>query len=838
MSGKYWLFGVLCLCLATATVYADDEADATVEEDIGDHAEGSRTDDEAVKREEEAIKLDGLNVAQIKEMRDRAEKHEFQAEVSRMMKLIINSLYKNKEIFLRELISNSSDALDKIRFLSLTDKDVLSANEELTIKIKADKENGVLHVTDTGIGMTKSELVNNLGTIARSGTSEFLNKLAEGTAEEQSALIGQFGVGFYSSFLVSDRVVVTSKNNDDKQHIWESDAGAFSVVEDPRGDTLGRGTTVSLHLKEEAQDFLEPHTIKELVRKYSQFINFPIYLWTSKTETVEEPIDDEDAEEEADEEKKEEEDEDAKDEDEIEEEEDDGKVEEEDEEEEKKPKTKSVEKTTWDWELMNEQKPLWTRTPKEVTDEEYEEFYKSFSKDTDAPLAHTHFVAEGEVTFRSILFVPKTGPRDMFQEYGKKVDYIKLFVRRVFITDDFQDMMPKYLSFVKGMVDSDDLPLNVSRETLQQHKLLKVIKKKLVRKTLDMIKKMDSEEYLEKFWKEYSTSIKLGVIEDHSNRTRLAKLLRFQSSNSDSDSEVTSLAEYVERMKEKQEAIFFMAGTSRKEAESSPFVERLLKKGYEVLYLTEPVDEYCIQSLPEFDGKKFQNVAKDGLKIDESEKVKEMREEKEKEYETLLTWLKDSALKDQIEKARLSERLTDSPCALVASSYGWSGNMERIMKAQAYARSKDGSQDFYASQKKTLELNPHHPLVQELKNRVDTDQEDQTTKELAQVLYDTAVLRSGFMLHDSADFANRIERMLRLSMNVDLNAKAEGWEEEDEEEEEEGDEEGEDVEAEEEEAEEGDAEEEDAEEATEEETGADEDVIEEEAATEEVKDEL
>ncbi|XP_035666609.1 endoplasmin-like isoform X4 [Branchiostoma floridae] len=611
MSGKYWLFGVLCLFLATATVYADDYADATVEDDIGDHAEGSRTDDEAVKREEEAIKLDGLNVAQIKEMRDRAEKHEFQAEVSRMMKLIINSLYKNKEIFLRELISNSSDALDKIRFLSLTDKDVLSANEELTIKIKADKENGVLHVTDTGIGMTKSELVNNLGTIAWSGTSEFLKKLAEGTAEEQSALIGQFGVGFYSSFLASDRVVVTSKNNDDIQHIWESDAGSFSVVEDPRGNTLGRGTTVSLHLKEEAQDFLEPHTIKELVRKYSQFINFPIYLWTSKTETVEEPIDDEEAEE-ADEEKKEEE------------EDEDAKVEEDDEEEEKKPKTKSVEKTSWDWELMNENKPLWTRPPKEVTEEEYKEFYKSFSKDSDDPLAHTHFVAEGEVTFRSILFVPKTGLRDMFQEYGKKVDYIKLFVRRVFITDDFQDMMPKYLSFVKGMVDSDDLPLNVSRETLQQHKLLKVIKKKLVRKTLDMIKKIDNEEYLEKFWKEYSTSIKLGLIQDHSNRTRLAKLLRFQSSHT--EGEVTSLADYVERMKEKQEAIFFMAGTRRKEAESSPFVERLLKKGYEVLYLVEPMDEFCIQSLPEFDGKKFQNVAKDGLKINESEKVRNAAE--------------------------------------------------------------------------------------------------------------------------------------------------------------------------------------------------------------------
>ncbi|XP_063067521.1 endoplasmin [Engraulis encrasicolus] len=758
---RLWVVGLLCALLAFTSVKADDEVDidGTVEDDLGKSRDGSRTDDEVIQREEEAIQLDGLNAAQIKEIREKSEKHVFQAEVNRMMKLIINSLYKNKEIFLRELISNASDALDKIRLLSLTNEDALAGNEELTVKIKADKEKNMLHVTDTGVGMTKEELVKNLGTIAKSGTSEFLNKMTEMQTEGQSTseLIGQFGVGFYSAFLVADKVIVTSKHNNGTQHIWESDSNEFSVIEDPRGDTLGRGSTITLVMKEEASDFLELETIKNLVRKYSQFINFPIYVWSSKTETVEEPIDE-------DEEVKEE----AKDEDAT---EDEAEVEEE-EEKEDKPKTKKVEKTVWDWELMNDIKPIWTRPAKEVEEDEYTAFYKTFSKDSDDPIAHIHFTAEGEVTFKSILFVPASAPRGLFDEYGsKKNDYIKLFVRRVFITDDFHDMMPKYLNFVKGVVDSDDLPLNVSRETLQQHKLLKVIRKKLVRKTLDMIKKIAEEHYNEKFWKEFGTNIKLGVIEDHSNRTRLAKLLRFQTSNS--EKEVASLEQYVERMKEKQDKIYFMAATSRKEAESSPFVERLLKKGYEVIYLTEPVDEYCIQALPEFDSKRFQNVAKEGIKFDESESAKERREAQEKEFEPLVSWMKDNALKDKIEKAVLSERLTNSPCALVASQYGWSGNMERIMKAQAYQTGKDISTNYYASQKKTLEINPRHPLIKEMLKRVNTDAEDQTAADLAVVLYETATLRSGYQLADTKAYGERIERMLRLSMNVDLSEQVE-----------------------------------------------------------------
>nr|AVO65122.1 glucose-regulated protein 94 [Mylopharyngodon piceus] len=755
---RLWIIGLLCTLLAFASVRADDDVDidGTVEEDLGKSRDGSRTDDEVVQREEEAIQLDGLNASQIKEIREKAEKHVFQAEVNRMMKLIINSLYKNKEIFLRELISNASDALDKIRLLSLTNDDALAGNEELTIKIKSDKEKNMLHITDTGIGMTKEELVKNLGTIAKSGTSEFLNKMTEIQDDSQttSELIGQFGVGFYSAFLVADKVIVTSKHNNGTQHIWESDSNEFSVIEDPRGDTLGRGTTITLVMKEEASDYLELETIKNLVKKYSQFINFPIYVWSSKTETVEEPIEEEEAEAEKEETT-----------------EDEAEVEEEDEDKDK-PKTKKVEKTVWDWELMNDIKPIWQRPAKEVEEDEYKAFYKTFSRDTEEPMSHIHFTAEGEVTFKSILFIPAAAPRGLFDEYGtKKNDFIKLFVRRVFITDDFHDMMPKYLNFIKGVVDSDDLPLNVSRETLQQHKLLKVIRKKLVRKTLDMIKKIAEEQYNDKFWKEFGTNIKLGVIEDHSNRTRLAKLLRFQTSHS--ETVLSSLEQYVERMKEKQDKIYFMAGTTRKEAESSPFVERLLKKGYEVVYLTEPVDEYCIQALPEFDGKRFQNVAKEGVKFDENDKAKEKREALEKEFEPLTTWMKDKALKDNIEKAILSQRLTNSPCALVASQYGWSGNMERIMKAQAYQTGKDISTNYYASQKKTLEINPKHPLIKEMLRRVKEDAEDQTAADLAVVLFETATLRSGYQLSDTKAYGERIERMLRLSMNVDLDAQVE-----------------------------------------------------------------
>jgi len=792
MKNLFFVSLAVLLLAFSAQVRAEDGADEleteTVDNDMAAHREGSRTDTDTVDREAEAIKLDGLSVSEVKQLRDSAEKHAFQAEVNRMMKLIINSLYKNKEVFLRELISNASDALDKLRLLSLTDKSVLDATEELTIKIKADKENKVLHITDTGIGMTKADLINNLGTIAKSGTSEFLGKLQDAaSAGEMSDLIGQFGVGFYSAFLVADKVVVTSKNNDGSQHIWESDAESFSVVEDPRGPTLKRGTQISLYLKEEAHDFLEQDTVRELIKKYSQFINFNIYLWGSSTQTVEEPIeDDEDEEEvvEAEDEKKEDDEE--------------GAVEE-DNEEEKKPKTKKVEKTTWDWELCNFAKPIWTRKPDDIEQEEYDEFYKSITKDKNGPMTQSHFIAEGEVTFKSLLFIPNTQASEQFNSYGKATENIKLYVRRVFITDDFKDMMPNYLSFVKGVVDSDDLPLNVSRETLQQHKLLKVIKKKLVRKTLDMIKKIPDDKYME-FWKEYSTNVKLGVIEDTANRTRLAKLLRFTSSSGN----LTSLAEYVERMKDKQEAIYYIAGGSKEEVSSSPFVERLLKKGYEVLLLTEAVDEYAISSLPEFEGKKFQNVAKEGFNLDgDTEAAKERREAIKEKFDSLTKWLGEDALKDNILRAEVSERLVDSPCALITSKFGWTGNMQKIIQSQTHSKSQDMQRDYYLNQKKALEINPRHPLIKELLRRVEDNPADASAKEMAIMMFNTATLRSGFPLKDTVNFAEQIEVMMRKSLGVDLDEQIEEEEEitdeeppedDDDEEEEEEDEEEEEVE--------------------------------------------
>ena len=516
---------------------------------------------------------------------------------------------------------------------------------------------------------------------------------------------------------------------------------------------MKRGSTISLALKEEAKDFLEPDTLRNLIRKYSQFINFKIYLWSSKTETVEEPLEDEEGPAEKPEEKK-----DVDEEAQVDEVKD----------EEKKPKTRKVEKTTWDWELINTSKPIWTRKPAEINDEDYNEFYKSITKDTDAPLAKTHFIAEGEVTFKSLLFVPKVNPTDSFNKYGTKTDSIKLFVRRVFITDDFTDMMPSYLSFIRGLVDSDDLPLNVSRETLQQHKLLKVIRKKLVRKVLDMLKKISEADY-EAFWREYSTNIKLGVIEDTANRVRLAKLLRFRSSTV--QDKLTSLSDYVKRMKEKQEHIYYIAGTSLEEVSRSPFVERLLKKGFEVIYLTDAVDEYAVSALPEFDGKKFQNVAKDGLDLSsQTEKTKERQETLDNEFEPLKKWLQEDLLKDKISKTVVSQRLHESPCALVASQFGWTGNMERLARSNAHSKSQDSMRDFYLSQKKTLEINPRHPLIRELLKRVEEDKEDTVAKNMALLMYETATLRSGYALGDTASFAQRVESLLRKTLGVDEHA--------------------------------------------------------------------
>jgi heat shock protein beta len=490
---------------------------------------------------------------------------------------------------------------------------------------------------------------------------------------------------------------------------------------------------------------LEEDSIKNLIKKYSQFINFPIYLWNSKTVEVDEEVEEVPKADDAEEEKK------------VDEE--DAKVEDASEEKEKK----KVSKTVWDWELLNDSKPIWTLKPADIVDKEYHDFYKSLTSDAQDPLAKVHFVAEGEVTFKSLLFIPTVQPSDSFNRYGTKNDNIKLYVRRVFISDKFNDLMPNYLAFIQGIVDSDDLPLNVSRENLQQHKLIKIIKKKLIRKVLDMIKKIPAKIY-PNFWKEYSTNIKLGIIEDSQNRARLAKLLMFRSS---AQKNYTTLPDYVTRMKPNQHHIFYIAGSNIEEVEKSPFVERLLDKGYEVLYLVEAVDEYALSSVPEYDGKKFQNVAKEGFTLDEGPKSAERKQELETTFESLVKYFNDN-LKDYISKAQISERLTNSPCALVASMFGWTGNMERLAISNAHQKADDPQKSYYLNQKKILEINPHHPLIRELLRRVEEDKEDVITKNMAMMMFQTATLRSGYMLKETASFAENVEMLMRKSLGIPL----------------------------------------------------------------------
>ncbi|KAJ7567594.1 hypothetical protein O6H91_02G154400 [Diphasiastrum complanatum] len=751
-----------------------------VEEGLGAIPDALTTDAQVVQRESESIST--------KKLRSHAEKFEFQAEVSRLMDIIINSLYSNRDIFLRELISNASDALDKIRFLSLTDKTVLGEGDDakLEIQIKLDKDKKILTIRDRGIGMTKEDLIKNLGTIAKSGTAAFLDKMQKGG---DLNLIGQFGVGFYSVYLAADYVEVISKHNDDKQYIWESKAdGAFAVAEDTENEPLGRGTEIRIHLKDDASEYLEQDKLTELVKKYSEFINFPIYLWASKEVDVEVPADEEaeEAEEVSDEEKDEKSGDESSDE----------------EETESKPKTKTVKETNWSWQLLNEVKAVWLRSPKDVTDEEYSKFYHSLAKDfsEDKPLAWSHFSAEGDVEFKALLFIPPKAPYDFYENYYTSKATLKLYVRRVFITEEFDDLLPKYLNFIKGIVDSDTLPLNVSREMLQQHSSLKTIKKKLIRKALDLIRRLADEDPEEssdentanededdkndkkgkyaKFWNDFGKAIKLGIVEDATNRVRLAKLLRFHSSKS--GDKLASLDQYIARMKPKQKDIYYITGQDREQLERSPFLEKLKKKGYEVIYFTDPVDEYLTQYLTEYEDKKFLNVSKEGLKLGSKEEKQKWKQIKES-FKELTNWWKDVLTSDKVEGVKVSNRLANTPGVVVTSKYGWSANMERIMQAQTLT---DPSKQGYMRSKRILEVNPKHPIIKELREKVATDPEDENTKLTAKLIYQTALLESGFLIDDSKQFASSVYSVIKSNLNIDPDAAVE---EEDDEVEEESD---------------------------------------------------
>ncbi|KMZ71217.1 Chaperone protein htpG family protein [Zostera marina] len=676
-----------------------------------------------------------------------AEEFAYQAEVSRLMDLIVHSLYSNKEVFLRELVSNASDALDKLRFLGVTQPEMLKDGVDLDIRIKTDPENGIITIADTGIGMTRQELVDCLGTIAQSGTAKFLKSVKESQeAGADNNLIGQFGVGFYSAFLVSERVVVATKSpKSDKQYVWEgvADSGSYKIREenDP-AKMLARGTCLTLYLKRDDKGFAHTERIQKLVKNYSQFVSFPIYTWkekgfTKEVEVDEDPVDS----------KK------------------DGVN---DTNVEKKKKTKKVIEKYWDWDLSNETQPIWLRTPKEVTTGEYNEFYRNTFNEYLDPLASSHFTTEGEVEFRSILYVPGVLPSGKQDTINAKTKNIRLYVKRVFISDDFDgELFPRYLSFVKGVVDSNDLPLNVSREILQESRIVRMMQKRLVRKAFDMILGIslsENKDDYDKFWENFGKNMKLGCLEDHSNHKRLAPLLRFFSSHG--EQELISLDEYVENMKPEQKAIYYIAAESITSAKNAPFLEKILEKDMEVLFLIDPIDEVAVTNLKSYKEKDFIDISKEDLDLGDKDEVKE--KEIQQEFGQTCDWIKNR-LGEKVASVQISNRLSTSPCVLVSGKFGWSANMERLMKAQTIGDTS--SLDFMRS-RRVLEINPNHPIIQNLNVAYNTSPDNSEAQRAIDLLFDTALISSGFTPDNPTDLSGKIYEMMGTALSAQWSAPA------------------------------------------------------------------
>ena len=620
--------------------------------------------------------------------------HSFQAEVGRVLSLVINSLYSNKEIFLRELISNASDALDKLRFRAITEPQLLAGESDLLIRLRTDKERGVLVIEDTGIGMTEAELIENLGTVARSGSQAFLAKLEE-SAKKDVSIIGQFGVGFYSAYLVADRVEVVSRAaGSDKAFRWSSNGKDTFVVE--AAEKASRGTTLELHLKDDQKNLLDPWALRDLVRRYSDYIAYPIELET----TV---VDEKDA-------------------------------------------TKSETKR----ERINKGAALWQRPKSEITDEQYDELYHHLTHDFEGPLARTHFRVEGNVEFVGLLWIPKQAPFDL--DDPRKQRGVRLFVKRVLVMDDCDAVLPQWLRFARGLVDSDDLPLNVSRELLQESSTLRTIKKAVTRRVVDLLDEIAKEkpEDYKTLWSTFGRILKEGIVVDGEWKERLAKLTRWASTSSSAEDDLVSLEQYVERMKEGQDAIYYVTGESRDTLLGSPYLEALKARGYEVLLMTDAVDTWTAEAIATFGGKKLVNAMRADVKLPSTDDDAKKVEEASKGFEPLLSVAKKT-LSGKVADVRTSSRLVDSPAVLTLGQGAMPAHLEKVIRQSG----KDVPRG-----KRELELNPSHPAVKRLAAIAAENPSDPRLDDFIFVLYEQALVAEGSPLEDPNGFAKRLTSLL------------------------------------------------------------------------------
>jgi molecular chaperone HtpG len=621
------------------------------------------------------------------------EQHRFVAEVSQVLHLVIHSLYSHKEIFLRELISNGSDALDRLRFRAITEPSLMGGGEPLEIRIFPDAAHKALVIEDTGVGMTKEELVRDLGTVARSGSKAFLEALSKSGETKDLSLIGQFGVGFYSAYLVADKVEVVSRAaGAEDAWRWTSDAKESFTIEP--AERKAHGTTITLHLKEDQKEFLEPWRLRSLVTRYSDYVSHPIKLSVEKTEG----------------------------------------------------EGDSAKKTT-SFEQVNRASALWQRPKSEIKDEQYEELYQHLTHDTEGPLARTHFKVEGTQEFAALLFVPKHPPFEL--RFSHKARGVQLFVKRVLIMEECEDLLPEWLRFVRGVVDSDDLPLNVSREILQDSSAARTIKKQLVKATLDMLDALakDKPDDYKTFWKSFGILVKEGLAGDWEHKDRIAKLVRWETSR---DSGLTSLDEYIARMPLRQEAIYYVLGESKEAVASSPHLEELKKRGYEVFYMTDPIDDWAAEALGTYEGKKVVSAMRADLKLEETPEHKKEKEETSAKLAPLFTKMK-SVLESSVEDVRVSDRLTESPCCLVLSGAGPHAYVDRLLRERG--------QDVPKA-KRILEVNPSHPVIEALRTLVEKEPESPRVRDWVEVLYDQALLTEGSSIKDPHRFAQKVTALM------------------------------------------------------------------------------